>query len=145
MEIGGTGGIVKEIGMIHTKLDTLDNVRIVLPNSAVISAQVNNYSAEELRRVDITVKVANTAPVEQVKEVLLGVLTAHEKVLSDPAPFARMLGYGDGCTDYTVRAWVQNGDYWPVFHDLMEQTKIAIGEAGYAAFPKMEVQVRQVQ
>ena len=145
VEIGGTGGVVKEIGMIHTKLDTLDNVRIVLPNSSVISAQVNNYSAEDLRRVDIVVHAANTAPVEKVKEVLMGVVSSHEKVLSDPAPFARMSGYGDGCTDYTVRGWVENGDYWPVYHDLLEQTKIAMGEAGYAPFPKMEVQVRQAQ
>ena len=101
VEIGETGGTVQEIGLVYTKLTTIDNRRILMPNSLVVDAQVTNYTTEPLRRVDLTVSASYDAPVEKVKQTIQGVLKDHDKILLDPPPFARLSGYGDSAMEYT--------------------------------------------
>ena len=125
VEIGETGGTVQEIGLVYTKLTTIDNRRILMPNSLVVDAQVTNYTTEPLRRVDLTVSASYDAPVEKVKQTIQGVLKDHDKILLDPPPFARLSGYGDSAMEYTIRVWCENGDYWTVYHDLLEEIKTA--------------------
>ena len=121
VEIGSTGGTIREIGMVYTKLATLDNRIILMPNNVVVDAEVTNYSAEDLRRVD-----------------------CHELTLSDPAPFIRLLRYGDSALEYAVRVWCANSDYWTVYHDLLEQIKEAFDEQRISIpYPQMEVTVRK--
>ena len=121
VEIGSTGGTIREIGMVYTKLATLDNRIILMPNNVVVDAEVTNYSAEDLRRVDLVVTAAYDAPVEQVKRTIAEVVDRHELTLSDPAPFIRLLRYGDSALEYAVRVWCANSDYWTIYHDLLEQ------------------------
>ncbi len=140
VEIGDIAGTVLEIGMVHTKLNTTDNCRLVLPNSTVAAALVRNYSTEPLRRVDLTVGADYNAPVEQVKATLLGIMEAHEKVLPDPAPFARLSNYGDSAIEYTLRAWCLTEDYWEIYYDLLEAIKSAFDAQGIGIpFPQMDV------
>ena len=142
IEIGGTTGTVLEIGMVHTKLQTLDNRRVILPNSTVIGAEVQNYSAEPLRRVDISVSAPFGASIQKVNEVIEGVMNAHQLVLKDPAPFVRAEKFGEKGMDYTVRAWCKNADYWTVYFDLTQQIKEAFDQEGIAVpCGKMDVQV----
>lgn len=144
VEIGGTAGTVLQIGMIHTRLNTLDNCRIVIPNSTVVTSQVNNYSTEGSRRVDLTFSASYEAPVETVKETLMEIMNGHEKVLSQPAPFARLSKYDDSGIEYTVRAWCKNADYWDVHFDILEQVKTAFDEKGIAMpYPQMEVTLKK--
>ncbi len=140
VEIGDTAGSVLEIGMVHTKLNTTDNCRLVLPNSTVASAQVRNYSTEPQRRVDLTVGADYSASVEQVKATLMELMEAHEKVLPDPAPFARLSNYGDSAIEYTIRAWCLTEDYWDVYYDLLEAIKSAFDAQGIGIpYPQMDV------
>ena len=140
VEIGDTAGTVLEIGMVHTKLNTTDNCRLVLPNSTVASAQVRNYSTEPQRRVDLTVGADYSASVEQVKATLMELMEAHEKVLPDPAPFARLSNYGDSAIEYTIRAWCLTEDYWDVYYDLLEAIKSAFDAQGIGIpYPQMDV------
>lgn len=140
VEIGDAAGTVLEIGMVHTKLNTVDNCRLVLPNSTVASAQVRNYSTEPLRRVDLTVGADYNAPAEQVKAALQGIMAGHEKVLQDPAPFARLSSYGDSAIEYTLRAWCLTEDYWEVYYDLLEAIKAAFDAQGIGIpYPQVDV------
>lgn len=144
VEIGDAAGTVVEIGMVHTKLNTTDNCRLVLPNSTVVSTQVRNYSAEPSRRVDLVVGASYDAPAEQVKETLLEVVHAHKKVLKDPEPFARMSKHGDSAVEYTVRGWCETADYWEVYYDLLEQIKTAFDAQGIGIpYPQVEVHLHQ--
>ena len=144
VEIGSTGGTIREIGMVYTKLATLDNRIILMPNNVVVDAEVTNYSAEDLRRVDLVVTAAYDAPVEQVKRTIAGVVDRHELTLSDPAPFIRLLRYGDSALEYAVRVWCANSDYWTVYHDLLEQIKEAFDAQRISIpYPQMEVTVRK--
>ena len=144
VEIGETGGTVQEIGLVYTKLTTIDNRRILMPNSLVVDAQVTNYTTEPLRRVDLTVSASYDAPVEKVKQTIQGVLKDHDKILLDPPPFARLSGYGDSAMEYTIRVWCENGDYWTVYHDLLEEIKTAFDREHIAIpYPHLEVKLHQ--
>lgn len=144
VEIGDNNGTIQEIGLVYTSLTTLDNRRILVPNCVVVDADVTNYSAEPLRRVDLKVTASYDAPVEKVKQTIQEVLNAHELVLADPPPFARLSEYGDSALEYVVRVWCANQDYWTVYHDLLEQIKIAFDREGISIpYPHLEVKLRQ--
>ncbi len=145
IEIGGTTGTVLEIGMVHTKLNTLDNRRVILPNSVVVGAEVQNYSEEPRRRVDISVSAPFGVAVQQVNEIIEGVMNDHPKVLKDPAPFVRAEKFGEKGMDYTVRAWCLNADYWDVYFDLTQQIKEAFDRQGIAVpCGKMDIQLHNM-
>lgn len=142
VEIGDTGGTIREIGLVYTKLTTLDNRQILLPNSTVVEAKVTNYTAEPLRRVDLVVSASYDAPVEKVKAALGQVITSHPQVLLDPPPFARLSGYGDSAMEYAIRVWCENADYWTVYHDLLEGVKETFDREGISIpYPQVEVKI----
>lgn len=142
--IGSTAGTIREIGMVYTKLTTLDNRRIVVPNSIVADAEVTNYTTEPLRRVDLLVSASYDAPVELVKKTLQGIMNSHEKILVEPPPFARLNNHGESSLEYAVRAWCENADYWDVYHDLLEQIKEAFDREGISIpYPQMEVSIKK--
>lgn len=144
VDIGDTGGTIEEIGMVHTKLVTPDDRRVILPNSTVVSAKVVNYSSEPRRRVDLTVGASYDDDAPTVERVLLELMRAHPRVLDDPAPFARLSGYGDSAVEYTLRAWVANEDYWTVYFDLLGQIKPAFAANGLSMpYPQREIAIRK--
>jgi len=131
--------------MVHTKLNTLDNRRVILPNGTVIGSEVQNYSTLPQRRVDLAVSAPFSMSIQQVNETIEAVMNAHPKVLKDPAPFVRAEKFGEKGMDYTVRAWCQNADYWDVYFDLTQQIKEAFDQAGIAVpCGKMAVEVQNV-
>ena len=120
IESGGTAGIVKEINLFYTVLNTLDNCRVNVPNGALMNATVTDYSAEETRRVDLTFTLAKSEDPQKIIALMQEVMAVHEKILSEPAPFARVSGGTNEGTVYTVRAWCETADYWNVYFDLIE-------------------------
>lgn len=120
VDVGGTSGTVKEIKLFSVKLVTPDNLTIVIPNNTVFSSTIINYSKMPLRRLDIVVPVTYNADVEEVKTLLLSMLEKDERVAKDPAPFCRLTEYGASSLNFTMRAWVNAGDYWAVRFDLLE-------------------------
>ncbi len=140
VEIAGQSGTVREIGMSYTKLNTPDNKMISIPNSAVVAAQIVNYTTMGTRRVDITVSASYSAPAEKVIETLLS-LTADERILAEPAaPFAALSGYGDSAISYVLRFWVNGSDYWDVYFKVNREIKTAFDKAGIAmTYPHLNV------
>lgn len=130
VEAGGCSGVVQEIGLFYTKILTVDNKLVQEPNSAVVSANIINYTAEKTRRVDLTVTASYDCQVEKVEAVLAELLASHDKVLKDPAPFARVSNYGASSIEYTVRAWCATDDYWDVYFDLIKGFKVVFDQNG---------------
>lgn len=123
VEIAGQSGTVQEIGMSYTKLATPDNKVISIPNSAVVAAQIVNYSTTGTRRTDITVSVSYDAPAEKVIKTLL-TLAEDERILQEPAkPFAALNKYGDSSIEYVLRYWISGADYWDVYYQINESIK----------------------
>ena len=130
VEAGGCSGTVAEIGLFYTKLTTVDNKRIQIPNNAIASANVVNYSAEATRRVEVKVSASYDAPTERVLALLKEMVERHPLTLADPEPMIHVDDYGDNSIGYVVRVWCANADYWTVYFDLMDGLKIAFDAAG---------------
>ena len=142
IEAGGCAGTVAEIGLFYTKLNTVDNKLIQLPNSTIISGNIINYSAEDKRRVELKVTASYDAPPEQVKAVLAQVVGEHPLTLATPEPMIRVSAYQDSAIEYIVRVWCANGDYWTVYYDLMDGLKPAFDRAGIEmTYPHLNVHI----
>ncbi len=139
VEVAGQAGAVKEVGLTYTKLTTPDNKIVSIPNSAVVAAEIVNYTVSGTRRVDIEVSAAYTAPVEQVLEALREA-GAVEKAFEDPAPFAAVLSYGDSAIKYALRVWCKSEDYWDVLFEANENVKKVFDAKGIEmTYPHLNV------
>jgi len=115
----GSEGIVEDIRIISTKIVTLDNKVVHLPNGALSSGNIVNYSEKDIRRVDLVFSVAGNDP-EVVRKLITDVCDADEKVLKDPAVFVRVSDYGAGNgVKVTMRAWCKTEQYWDTYFDLL--------------------------
>lgn len=140
VEAGDSAGTVSSIGLFYTKIMTVDNKLVQIPNSEIANARITNYTSQEKRRVDLKFTTSYDAPVEAVKQAIQAVVAAHEKTLSEPESFVRVSGYGDNAIEYTLRAWCATEDYWDVYFDLMEQVKAAFDRAGIEmTYPHLNV------
>ena len=139
VEIAGQAGTVSEINMGYTKLKTPDAKLISIPNSAVVAAQIVNYSAEPIRRVDVAVSASYDSAVQDVIGALCAAGTV-DKALADPAPVAYVTSYGDSAINYTLRVWCNNADYWDVFFAVNQNVKKTFDERGIAmTYPHLNV------
>jgi len=121
VEVAGISGVVDTITISSTKLHTGDNKVVIVPNSAITSASITNYSTMPTRRVDLTFSVAYGTDIEAAKALIQEVVSKHEKVLQDPAPMVRLSEHAASSLDILTRVWVNNADYWAVSFDLKEQ------------------------
>lgn len=130
VEMDGITGTVKEVSLMYTKVDTTDNKLVYIPNKIVSEAKVVNFTQEGTRRLELTFSASYDCPVERVKGALMEAITHTPGVLADPAPIARVGGYGESAIQYHVRAWCAAGDYWDVYYDLHEEIKAAFDRSG---------------
>jgi len=140
VDIAGTKGVVAEIGLFMTALDTVDNRRIVVSNSAVSTSQIDNYNFHSHRRVDTTVGVSYEADMDAVRKVLEEV--ALTLPLRDPQRGHQVLvaGFADSSVNWNVRVWCKNADYWVVWDTLHVAIKKALDANGIAIpFPQLDV------
>ena len=133
VEASGVTGTVKEITLFYTVLNTVDNCRINVPNGALMNANIIDYSAEETLRVDLTFASAKSEDPQKIQSLMLEVMDQNEKVLKDPAPFARISGGTNEAMQFTVRAWCKTADYWDVYFDLTQAITEKLGENGVQA------------
>jgi len=143
VEIAGQGGTVKEINMTYTMLATADNKLISIPNSAVVAAQIVNYSAAETRRIEVLVSASYDAPTQKVIDALVLAGTV-DNVLLDPAPRAVITAYGDSAISYSLRLWVNTPDYWDVYFQVNQRVKDIFDEQGIEmTYPHLNVHIQQ--
>ena len=123
VDAGGASGFIDEIGIFTTTIRTLDNKKVIVPNSKIMNDNITNYTARETRRVDLTAGIGYDDDIDKAKSILMGILQEDERVLKDPAPFVGLSAMGDSSVNFTVRGWVKTSDYWSVFFDTNEKIK----------------------
>jgi small conductance mechanosensitive channel len=133
VEAAGVSGVVKEITLFYTVLNTPDNCRIHVPNGSLMNANIIDYSAEDTRRVDLTFACAKSESPAAIQKLILEAMCTNEKVLTDPAPFARLSGGTNEAMQFTARAWCKSADYWDVYFDLTQAVTEKLGENGVQA------------
>ncbi|MEZ4803306.1 MAG: mechanosensitive ion channel [Gelidibacter sp.] len=130
IEAQGEAGTVKEIEIFTTKLTSPDNKEIIIPNGKLSNDNIVNYSALDMRRVDMVFGVGYDSDIKQTKDLLMLQLTSHPLVLKEPAPLVRLSELADSSLNFNVRPWVKTSDYWSVYYDIIESSKDALDAAG---------------
>ena len=125
--------------MTYTVLAMPDNRVVSIPNSAVVAAQIVNYSSADSRRVEIDVSASYNAPTQKVLDALVQAGTV-DSVLLEPAPAAVITGYGDSAINYNLRVWVKPGAYWDVYFLVMQRIKDIFDQQGIEmTYPHLNV------
>lgn len=145
VEAAGTAGVVKEITILTTVLATPDNKKIIVPNSAVMSGTITNFSANDTRRLDLVFGVGYSSDLPHVKKVLEEIIATEPRCLKDPAPTVGVLALADSSINFAVRPWVKTSDYWPTYFDLQMRVKQRFDEEGISIpFPQRDVHLYPV-
>lgn len=130
IEISGTVGVVREIALNHTKVETCNGQYVMLPNKELSSSRIVNYTAMGRRRVVRTVTASYDAPTEVVKAACLEAVAATPNVMTEPAPSVYLTDYGSSAIEYSVRCWAETKDYWDVYYALNENLRTAFAAHG---------------
>jgi small conductance mechanosensitive channel len=125
----GVEGTVEEVQVFSTTLNTPDNKKIIIPNSALMSGIITNYTANTTRRVDIAVSVGAGQELALSHQVLIATAQAHPKALKTPPPSAANVKLVDGGTSVELRTWCKTGDYGDVLNDLLQEIPAALARA----------------
>lgn len=124
VEIDDVSGTVVIISLVHTKLLTIDNKMIYVPNGKVIATKIVNYTAQKKRRVDIEISASYDAPIENVRKSLLDAVEDVRLFSDSPQkPFAAVVSYDESSIKYVVRAWTETEKYWDAYFALNEMIK----------------------
>lgn len=130
VDIGGTAGTVKDLNLFTTELATPDNVQIIVPNGKAWGSIITNYSAHDTRRVDMVFGIDYGDDAGRAMEIILELARADDRVLPDPAPWARVTNLGDSSVDITTRVWCKAADYWELKFDMTRKVKEAFDAQG---------------
>ena len=141
----GQSGTVKAIGLFSTQLSTPDNRTIYVPNSAISTSIVDNYSHPTVRRVDWTVTISYGDDIDVARKAILDILAADKRVLKEPAePLVALKELGNSAVILTVRAWTANDNYWELFWDINERMYKELPQNGiHFPYPQLDVHIKQ--
>lgn len=126
----GVTGVVKEISIFNTELASVDNQKIIVPNSSIMNGVIINADANPIRRVDLTIGIGYADDLARAKQILTDIVAAEDRVLSDPEPVVAVAELAESSVNLVCRPWVKKGDYWPVRFAITEQIKQAFDAAG---------------
>ena len=133
-------GTVREIQIFHTILTTVDNKVIYVPNGALSSNAITNYSKQETRRAEWVFGVEYGEDFEKVKAVLQRIIDADPRILKDPAPMIALGALSASSVDIKVRAWAKTADYWDVYFDMNKIVYDTFNKEGIGfPFPQLTV------
>lgn len=130
IEAQGEIGVVKEIQIFVTKLNSPQNKLIIIPNGTLSNGNIVNYTEEGTLRVDLTFGVGYDEDIKKTKEVLMQVLLSNPDVLKNPAPTINVSELADSSVNFAVRPWVKTENYWKVYFNVLEEGKLALDKAG---------------
>ena len=168
IEAQGVSGKVVEVNITATKILTVDNRVVILPNGALSNGTINNYNGRPLRRVEWKVSVSYGVDATACKDAIMAIINSDKRVLQAktdmkklykelkvshyqlttvnyqinaiPAPFVGLLSLNENDITFVARAWVRANDYWDVFFDLNERFYTELPPQGFTfAYPHVDV------
>lgn len=140
----GDEGTVVGIDVFYTKLATVDNKMIVIPNGTLANSSVKNVSAMDKRRVDVQVGISYESDIASAKSVLMGIIDKNENVLRDNPINVFVASLDASQVTLETRVWVSSDKYWETKWALTEQYKLALDAAGIEIpFNQLSVTIKQ--
>lgn len=140
VNVAGIVGLVNEITMFTTEIDTFDGRRIIIPNGEIYGSVIENITYHPRRRIDVPVGAAYDADIDKTREVLEKAIASVEGVVTDPEPAVVLDGLGGSSVDWIVRAWAKKEDFLGVKQDLIRAVKVELDAAEIGIpYPQMDV------
>lgn len=128
VDLGTVSGKVHEIKIMYTELITIDNKRVIVPNSHITSSNIINYNSESKRRVDLVFGISYDADIAKAKAVIEETARKNELVLMNPEPVIAVSGHAASAVNISCLIWCHTDDYWDVFYYMQEAVKLAFDE-----------------
>lgn len=142
IEAQGTQGTVREIQIFHTIVTRPDSTLAYVPNGAMSSGLITNYSRNELRRLDFVVGVDYGVDVSRVEEITRRIVDNNPLVLSNPAPFIAVDALAESSVNVLIRVWSKTTDYWKLYYDLRREIYDTYNREGIDfPFPQQTVHI----
>ena len=144
IESQGQSGTVESIDLFSTCLKTPDNQTIYVPNNAIATSIIDNYSQSETRRVDWVLSISYGDDVDVARREILAMLEADSRILKNSAPVVLVKTLNSSSVDLVIRAWVANADYWGVYFDMNEKMYKELPSKGVNfPFPQLDVNIKK--
>lgn len=128
VDLGTVSGKVHEIKIMYTELITVDNKRVIVPNSHITSSNIINYNSESKRRVDLVFGISYDADIARAKAVIEETARKNELVLMNPEPVIAVSSHAASAVNISCLIWCHTDDYWDVFYYMQEAVKLAFDE-----------------
>ncbi len=142
IDVAGVSGKVSSLNLVSTRIQTLDNKVLVVPNNAVWGGVITNVTGSHQRRVDLVFGIGYDDDIEKAHSIMEGILAEHPAVLKDPAPNVRVHELADSSVNFICRPWVKTEDYWDVYWDVTRKVKEEFDRQGVSIpFPQRDVHV----
>lgn len=140
----GKEGTVKEIQIFYTKLSTIDNKTIVIPNGMLTNNSITNATAKDERQLDLRVGISYDADIRQAKSVIENLLIKDECIIKNEQINVFVHELAGSAVVLGIRAWVKNEEYWETRWRLLEEIKILLDENGIEIpYPQMAVHMKE--
>lgn len=147
VEISGTSGQVRDIGMRATRIKTFEGADVIVPNGTLLSEKLTNWTLlDRSRRIEVSIGLAYGTEPSRAIDVLDAVARETAGVVTEPAPTVLFMGFGASTLDFSIRAWTHDFDHWiNIRSDLMARMYDALRQAGIEiAFPQRDLHLRTV-
>lgn len=142
--VGDKEGTVKSIEILYTRLITIDNKVIMLPNGSLSNSSIVNVGAENTRRIDIEIGIGYSSDIPKAKKLLEEVINKENGILKGKEVLVVVKSLDESCVTLETRAWVNTSDYWNVRFDLLEKYKNIFDENGIEIpFNQLDVHMKQ--
>jgi len=144
VDVAGLSGSIANVGISITTLITLDNKRVIIPNSKVWGAPIINYTTLKTRRVDMSVGISYSDDINKAITIAMNLLKNHKDVLKDPAPMVAVDELADSSVNLIIRPWVKTGNYWTTKWEITQKIKELFDKEGISIpFPQTDVHLFQ--
>lgn len=144
IESQGESGTVREIQIFHTILTTADNKVVYIPNGALSSGTIVNYSREDTRRVEWVIGVEYGENFDKVEEVTRRLIADDKRILDTPAPYIALQTLDASSVNVVIRVWVKSPDYWDVYFDMNRTIYATFNKEGIG-FPFPQLTIHQAK
>lgn len=136
----GESGTVIEISIFYTKLITINNQLVILPNGKLSNDNIVNYTSEGKRRDVLTFGISYNSDIKKAREVLVSLMKEQETILKDPEPVVFVGELADSSVNLSARFWALNEDFWDCHFYIIEEAKTRLEAAGIVIpFPQRDV------
>ena len=142
IEAQGVSGTVASISLFNTVIHTTDKKTIYIPNNAISTSIINNYSTSTTRRCSWKVSVSYGDNYDAIRDAMYEIIRRDGRALTTPAPYVRIDALADSAVVVEARAWVLNSEYWDFYDAITEAFYKELPQHGANfPFPQLDVHI----